>query len=133
MDGSDGASDEESDLITLKGLGQETQWRFPNDLTRCPMYTCRKEFGIRDAAIDHFKYQHIKNAVYCEVCDKPVGAKCRYTFEAHYKNLHPNVDPPEFLKNPLPEDDKKVRKSIVCMFLNVRIDYFPNCLFHTTE
>lgn len=127
-DGNDSGSDKESDVIILKGLGQKTAWRFPSDLTRCPIYTCRKEFGFRDSAIDHFKFQHTKNVVYCNVCDKPVKAKSRITFESHFHKLHPDDELPEFLKNPVP-----VKNQYFSHFLMLKMISFINRLFHATE
>lgn len=105
-DGNDSESDEENDLIILKGLGQRTPYHFPKGATQCPIYACRKDFGIRAMAIDHFKLQHSKNAYFCEICDRPTSAKVPYTLLSHFKKLHPDVEPPDFLKNPILKEDK---------------------------
>lgn len=57
-------------------------------------------------AIDHFKSRHIKTAVFCPECDRPINAKVPYAMLSHYRNLHPAVEPPEFLKNPVLKEDK---------------------------
>lgn len=86
------------------------EYRFPASLTNCPIYACRKEFGIRASAIDHFKSRHSKNSVFCEVCVNVISAKCRLTFAGHYKSKHPDVEPPLWLKKPILKEDK-VRNS----------------------
>lgn len=127
-DGNDSESDEENDLLILEGCGQRMEYRFPNGLTQCPISACRKEFGIRASAIDHFKSRHSKNSIFCETCDNVVRAKNFYTLIGHYKNLHPDVEPPEFLKNPIPKENK-VRKS----FLFRKCFLMINLLLHTPE
>lgn len=94
MDGKD------DDLITLSGLGQSTQWRFPQGMTRCPVYNCRREYGVRSLAIAHYIRWHAKNSVFCIECSKPVAAKEVGTFIMHYSKFHPNAELPAHLKKP---------------------------------
>lgn len=113
------------------------EYHFPKRATICPIYACRKEFGIRAMAIDHFKSRHSKNSVFCEICNRPVSAKVHNTFLEHYKKLHPDVQPPEFLKNPIPKEDK-VRKSVLISIRfrqNLRARQFvrPNPMFKFIE
>lgn len=109
-DGNDRENDEENDLIILKGCGQRMDYRFPKDLTQCPIYACRKECGIRDNAIDHFRSRHAANSIYCEFCAKPITLKTTLAFVGHYKYVH-HVEPPEFLKKQILKEDK-VGKSL---------------------
>lgn len=126
-DGSGSENDEENDLIILEGCGQRTEYHFPKETTACPIYTCRKDFGIRALAIDHFKLQHSKHSIFCEVCQKVVKAKSPASFLSHHKNMHPHVEPPEFLTKPIP---KQVEVRNFFLFF-VKIYFFIN--FYTTE
>lgn len=91
--------DKEDDLITLSGCGQQTQWRFPPELTRCPVSNCKKKFGIRAHAIAHYRGLHAKYAVFCSICNGPVSAKDIRTFSQHYDKRHPDEEKPVHLKD----------------------------------
>lgn len=98
--------DGEDDSITLNGLGQSTQWRFPQDMTCCPVRGCQREYGVRSLAIAHYIHRHAKNSVFCIECDKPVSAKSPSTFIMHYSKFHPDIELPAFLKKPETETDE---------------------------
>lgn len=92
---------EESDLITLIGLGQITYWRFPNNLKKCPLHTCPMAFKDRSGAIAHYKEQHAKGSILCPLCNWPVCANCNpKEFISHYNEKHSNIPLPyEFGNN----------------------------------
>lgn len=91
---------DDDDLVTLKGCGQITQWRFPQETTSCPMLSCHKDYGLRSLAISHFKYRHAKHSAFCSECERPVGAKTVSGLTSHYSKLHPNAELPSYLKKP---------------------------------
>lgn len=84
----------DKDLITLTGAGHITQWRFPKNLTRCPVSNCQKKCSTRSAAIEHYKNHHAIRAILCSICDKPVAAKTYDSFIEHYRKQHPQFDAP---------------------------------------
>lgn len=92
-------SDENEDLISLNAFGYSTQWRFPENLKRCP--TCWSQCKTRPRAIAHYKKRHAMQAILCCLCDKPISCKWSTTpFSSHYKQMHPNiVDPFNFEGN----------------------------------
>lgn len=93
----DGIDDD--DLIKLEGAGIITQWTFP-DQTKCPNKQCQIEFATRSHAIIHYKRQHAKNAILCELCSKPIATHTVNTFVNHYRQTHP------FKKIPYGLDDE---------------------------
>lgn len=95
----------DDDLITLGGCGQVTQWRFPQNLSSCPVLKCLKQFNSRSDAITHYKLKHAKNAVYCSLCNKPIAAPLPGIYKLHYNRLHPNI------KNPFDEITENKRTS----------------------
>lgn len=96
-DESNGDDDEEDDdgddLITLSGCGRISQWTFPANKTDCPVVSCKKQFGVRSDAIDHYKKRHSQLSIYCSQCDKPIVAPHISHFKNHYIRRHPDVDP----------------------------------------
>lgn len=93
---------EVDDLIILNGCGQMTKWRFPQNLTRCPVKRCVQKFQSRTTAINHYKHRHARNSAFCSICDGPFSAKDRSAFNRHYRDMHPNV------KLPLKTTTKKI-------------------------
>lgn len=91
------------DLITLRGCGLVTKWKFP-ETTKCPIAGCQKENGIRTFAISHFKHAHAKHSVYCSECEAPTRAKSFSTFFEHFTKKHPNAELPTCLKNCEPKN-----------------------------
>lgn len=89
---------EEDDVVELKGAGQITKWRFPQNTTVCPAHNCSLDSGFRSQAISHFRRKHAKDHIFCELCDKIVGAKNSDTFVQHYNTLHPDAKLPDFLE-----------------------------------
>lgn len=85
---------QEDDLITLRGCGQITQWRFPEHMTRCPFVRCHKHFESRPDAIDHFKMNHTVNMILCFTCNKPIRSAYPVQFIEHHRNRHPNIPMP---------------------------------------
>lgn len=84
--------DDEDDVITLNGCGRISHWKFPADLTNCPVFKCNAEFGLRSDAIDHYKKCHAMNAIYCSMCEKPIAAYTLSNLKAHYTRMHPGID-----------------------------------------
>lgn len=80
---------DDSDLIQLSSCGIETEWTFPADQISCPNRHCLKEFNSRSDAIIHFKREHSKKAIMCDMCNKPISGGSVSTFVAHYRHAHP--------------------------------------------
>lgn len=85
-------------MITLEGLGQIVQWRFPN-VNRCPVDSCKKAFDSRSKAIDHYKQNHTKDRILCTICDEPIKATVSDSRNAlrHFQDLHSNKEIPDYL------------------------------------
>lgn len=79
---------DDDDFIKLEGAGIITHWTFP-DQTKCPNIHCQIEFATRSHAIIHYKRQHAKNAILCELCSKPIAAHSAGAFIQHYQRTHP--------------------------------------------
>lgn len=79
--------EEIDDIITLEGLNQTRQWKFP-DSTRCPLDLCRREFGYRAEAINHFKQRHARNAYYCSTCEEPIEVHRQDDVQDHNRRMH---------------------------------------------
>lgn len=47
------------------------------------------EFVSRSHTIIHYKRQHAKKAILCDLCNKPIAAHSANTFILHYQRLHP--------------------------------------------
>lgn len=90
---------DDNDLIKLEGAGIITHWKF-HDQTNCPNKQCQIEFASRSHAIIHYKQQHAKKAILCELCSKPISACSASTFIEHYQRAHP------FKKIPYGLDDE---------------------------
>lgn len=103
--------EEVDDLITLEGSGHITQWRFPSNITRCPVHNCRETFEVRSAGIAHYKEKHAKGAILCLLCDKPIYAPNVLTFVNHCRDRHQGEQ--------IPYDfNKKSTKSQVSVQMN---------------
>lgn len=87
-DNNDKNEDEVDDLITLRGCGRITQWRFPSDITRCPVHRCPHTFHSRAKAINHYKEKHANYAILCPICEKPIAAHSKHGFISHYEKWH---------------------------------------------
>lgn len=98
MIANDNQNNEDDDLIELKGAGQVTYFRFPQNTTCCPARNCSLNSGYRSRAIAHYKRKHANDYIWCEQCARPVGAKCLDTFLQHYNTIHPDIELPEYLK-----------------------------------
>lgn len=97
---SSGFIDEIDDIITLEALNQTRQWKFP-DTTQCPFNLCRREFGYRADAINHFIHKHAKNAYYCSKCETPIEVYRQDDIDEHNHRLHRNeYDPLTFDVSP---------------------------------
>lgn len=94
----DNQNNEEDDLIELKGGGQITFFRFPENTTVCPARGCSLDSGFRSRAIAHYTRKHAKDSIFCELCNHVVSAKCLDTFLQHYRTIHSDVDLPAFLR-----------------------------------
>lgn len=86
--------DENYDLILLKGCGQITKWKFPADITRCPVSNCLRNFENRDALILHYKKRHARKSILCYACNAPMSVYNDKDFEDHYRRLHPDLEMP---------------------------------------
>lgn len=94
----------EDDVVTLSGGGHITQWNFPENITICPVISCRLQFQNRLQAIDHYKERHAKYAILCSICNKPIRVDIRTNeFIYHYRRSHPN--------EPLPLDFEGTAKT----------------------
>lgn len=87
-------SGEDGDLITLRGCGLTTHWRFPTNVTDCPVQKCPRKFKHRLDAIAHYKADHAENAIYCSICKKPISVGCPKHFKLHYNRMHPDIKVP---------------------------------------
>lgn len=79
---------EADDPITLSGCGQVTYWRFPTNMTRCPLLSCQETYPTRSATMNHFKIFHAKNAILCHLCDKPIFTYSFEGFNEHFRRFH---------------------------------------------
>lgn len=88
-DNLENVANEDDDLITLRGCGQTTYWRFPQDSKQCPVKRCEEKFDSRLDAIAHYKLNHAMKAILCTLCDRPIAVNQPGTYEKHYLRLHP--------------------------------------------
>lgn len=82
---------EDEDLITLRGGGIFTQYRFPQS-TDCPSKCCNREFDNRSDAIVHYKIWHALNFMFCFECEKPVCTNNLNNYKEHYEQMHPQSE-----------------------------------------
>lgn len=90
MNDIDIGNDDEDDMITLYGCSQTTYWRFPENMTLCPVSSCNETFEVRSEAIKHFRESHAQHSIHCSICEKVITT---YSFEgymAHFYNFHPD-------------------------------------------
>lgn len=87
------------DLITLRGGGQITQWRFPK-IKCCPIRRCPAQFESRTRAISHYKKHHAKHYIYCSICDKPIQVQNFQCFARHYDRNHLGIEVPIHVSEP---------------------------------
>lgn len=86
---SDYFSDEEGDLIQLKGGNQTTEWRLSKCIRKkCPAVNCDMQFGVRSDIRDHFKKRHTSDHFYCKQCDKLIYACDQNDFDEHLRKAH---------------------------------------------
>lgn len=88
----------ENDLIILRGCDQISQWRFPHGLKRCPVRGCAEEYTTRPNAIAHYKSEHAKKSIYCNLCDRPYVMKHAHHFIQHFRSKHINAAMPYHFK-----------------------------------
>lgn len=85
-------TDDEDDLIQLKGGNQTQEWQFPKSIRkRCPASNCDMEFGVRSDIRDHFKKRHTSDHFYCTKCDKLIFAHNQNDFDKHQRQVHCNI------------------------------------------
>lgn len=85
-------SDEEDELIQLKGGNQTTEWRFARTIRKkCPAVNCDLEFGVRSDIRDHFKKRHTSDHFYCKKCDKLIFACDQSGYDKHQRKAHSSV------------------------------------------
>lgn len=115
----------ETDLITLRGGGIFTQYRFPQS-TICPSRKCNREFDNRSDAIEHYKIWHAVQWMFCSQCDKPVYTNKLKNYKEHYEKMHPKSEiPPVKLIEPIvPNSDTDE----VC---NIRSKFLYKIMSHT--
>lgn len=83
------ADQEVDDLIILEACGFTSKWQFPLNQTKCPVQRCEKEFETRASAIVHYKQQHAKGSILCELCNKPLIINNSFgSYLLHHKRLH---------------------------------------------
>lgn len=87
--------------ITLNGCGLQTDWIFP-DITQCPNRSCKLKFENRWETMEHFRDHHAKQAILCELCNKPISSLTRIDFIRHYQRIHPNRKLPYNFGKPPP-------------------------------
>lgn len=105
MEGNEAEDDDIDDLITLDACGQITKYRFPQNVTRCPIVQCKESFEFRSAGIEHFKEKHAKTLIMCPICIKPVSAPTVDRFVHHCRDKHPQEKIPFDFSNQMPEDE----------------------------
>lgn len=87
--------DEEEDVIQLNGGGFVSEWKCPKSIRRkCPVASCRKEFGIRSDVLSHLKNRHASDHFYCKHCDKVIHAQDQKDFHKHQRKAHPDLEQP---------------------------------------
>lgn len=86
----DDQANEESGLITLKGCGHVTKWKFPQNQNNCPNGNCRESFDTRAECILHYERQHSMNAIVCKMCDHPISTHTTRDYIKHFERMHPN-------------------------------------------
>lgn len=80
---------EDSDVITLSGLDVITKWRFPENLSKCPVSNCSLPFDARSDAIAHYRVSHAENNILCSICDEPIPVPVsKKQLVAHYEKVH---------------------------------------------
>lgn len=84
------SDDDDDDVITLTGCGITTKWKIPLNMERCPVLRCGAVFKVRSDLINHYKFQHAKGSILCEICIKPIRAERTIDFTEHFKRRHPS-------------------------------------------
>lgn len=90
-------NDGSDDTVILHGCGQFTEYRFPKT-KRCPVIKCSLSFDTRSAALNHYKNIHAQNAIFCYLCNKPVGIRTFKALILHYRKKHPGRKVPFSIK-----------------------------------
>lgn len=86
--------DDIDEIFTLEDCNQKqpVQYKFP-DITNCPVELCRREFGSRRDAFNHFKQRHFKNSQYiqyCSTCDELIEVYRSDDVREHKHRVHRN-------------------------------------------
>lgn len=87
----------DNELISLGELTEyeTTEWRFP-DTQNCPLRSCAIHFESRKIAMEHYRENHAKHAVLCEICNYPIMLlSATHHLVGHFARKHPNVEPPQ--------------------------------------
>lgn len=88
----DCVSDEEDNLIVLRGGNQTTEWRFSRYIRKkCPAPHCDLEFGIRSDVRSHFVKRHTSDHFYCKPCNKLLYVRDQNDISKHQSKVHSNV------------------------------------------
>lgn len=90
VDDDDDDDEEVDDLIELRGCDRITQWKFPENLTNCPVRRCVNQFHSRSRAIKHYKQQHADRSIFCPLCEKPICLNTQKYFIEHFRKAHPH-------------------------------------------
>lgn len=106
-----GSDEDDENMIALEGCGISTKWRFPKDLTKCPMLRCDASFSTHSACRNHFKKVHAKHSICCPECKKPYVAFRPHNFLLHFSNAHPNSRMPFKFNQATKDDDEKSKNN----------------------
>lgn len=80
----------EDDFITLRGQGIITKWRFPPNITQCPVRRCYASYASRSDAMAHYKEKHARFSILCPICVKPIITHSAKDYYSHHLSIHPN-------------------------------------------
>lgn len=118
------ANKDDDDLITLSGLGKITQWKFPKNVTQCPMHCCNFKFEMRATGISHFKQLHAKYTILCTICNKIVSSRQRQQICKHFDKMHPNEDmyPITGIRRCKSFQNKQTRHHEICNVCHTKYD-----------
>lgn len=92
-------TEKEEDPIQLRCCDIETKWQFPQNVLKCTVVNCQKEYNDRSKVIAHYKEYHAIHSILCPICIKPIISKGSFgKFKMHYQRKHGNVKLPYDLK-----------------------------------
>lgn len=69
-------------------------WRFPKNVSRCPMSGCNAAFKLRSEVLNHYRTAHALNCILCPACEKPILATYNTNVIRHYQTSHGNMEIP---------------------------------------